>query len=146
MKTESEQIIEALKDVVEDGTHVVTVSDIVHGDIFNLEKQEENKPERNEKGQLLPGSTANPNGRPKGKTMKEYAREYYMSKSDEDKKAYIEWLDEKKPGFAWTMGEGNPSNDSKVDVTTKGEKISSLPQEAIAIIEEDLKKRKTDEL
>lgn len=31
-----------------------------------LEKTGQNKPMRNEKGQLLPGQTANPNGRPKG--------------------------------------------------------------------------------
>ncbi|MAG73698.1 hypothetical protein CL620_05240 [archaeon] len=29
----------------------------------------ENKPERNEKGQLLPGNTANPNGRPTGPSI-----------------------------------------------------------------------------
>jgi len=38
------------------------------------------------------------------------------------------WLDEKKPGFAWTMGEGNPDN--KTDLTSKGEKISNESTEA----------------
>jgi hypothetical protein len=79
-----------------------------------LDKQVKNKPLRNEKGQLLPGQTANPLGRPKEKTLKEYAREYYSLKTLEEKRAYIEWLDEKKPGFAWTMAEGNPSNDVNV--------------------------------
>ena len=69
--------------------------------------------ERNPDGTVKSG-VLNPNGRPKGKTMKEFARDYYMLKSDEEKRAYIEWLDDKKPGFAWTMGEGNPSSDDKM--------------------------------
>ena len=82
---------------------------------MELEKVEGNKIERDELGRILPGQESlNPNGRPKGKSMKEFAREYYMLKSDDEKRAYIEWLDEKKPGFAWTMGEGNPEN--KVDI------------------------------
>lgn len=96
---------------------------------------------RNPDGTFAEGSAPGP-GRPKGKTLKEYAREMFMLKTDEEKRAYLEWLEEKKPGFAWTMSEGNPSNDSKIDVTTKGEKVGSLPPEAIAIIEEDLKKKK----
>lgn len=32
-------------------------------------------PKRNEKGQLLPGNTANPNGRPKRKTIRDYYTE-----------------------------------------------------------------------
>ena len=66
-------------------------------------------------------------GRPKGKTMKVFAREYYMLKSDEEKRAYIEWLDEKKPGFAWTMGEGNP--DTKNEVNNTGNPIIVLSNE-----------------
>lgn len=33
---------------------------------MELDKTGENKPERDEHGRLLPGNTANPNGRPKG--------------------------------------------------------------------------------
>lgn len=87
------------------------------------EKQEEI---RNPDGTFKPGVSGNPTGRPKGKTMKEFAREYYMLKSDEEKIAYIEWLDEKKPGFAWTMGEGNPEN--KTDVTSGGQPIIQIAE------------------
>jgi hypothetical protein len=73
--------------------------------------------ERNPDGTIKSGAL-NPHGRPKGKTMKEFARDYYMAKTDEEKRAYIEWLDEKKPGFAWTMGEGNP--ETKTDITSAG--------------------------
>ena len=79
--------------------------------------------ERDELGRLLPGqSSLNPNGRPKGKTMKEFAREYYILKSEEEKRAYIEKLEEKRPGFAWEMGEGKP----KQDVDFQGEVTSKI--------------------
>ena len=79
------------------------------------EKQESNKPERDEKGRLLPGNTANPNGRPKGKTMKEFAREFLMSMGDEEK---VEWLKSLGKDIVWKMAEGNPHNseDSKVEL------------------------------
>lgn len=85
------------------------------------EKQDVIKPARDSKGRLLPGNTANPNGRPKGKTLKEFAREWYMLKSDEEKVKYIEEIEKKKPGFAWQMAEGNPSTSQ--DITSGGEKI-----------------------
>lgn len=76
---------------------------------------------RNSNGTFVEGTAPGP-GRPAGKTMKEYAREYFMLKSDVEKRAYIENLEEKKPGFAWTMGEGNPKQDT--DITTDGKPIT----------------------
>lgn len=72
-------------------------------------------------GTFGPGNLANPDGRPKGKTLKEYAREWYQSMTDEEKKAYVEKIEAKKPGFAWQMAEGNPSNevDLKQDTTVR---------------------------
>lgn len=87
--------------------------------------QDEIAIKRDEKGKFLPGTPPGP-GRPKGKTMKEYAREYFMLKSDDEKKEYIQWLEEKKPGFAWTMGEGNPEN--KTDVTSGGQPIIQIAE------------------
>ncbi len=72
---------------------------------------------RDEGGRILPGQKPlNPAGRPKGKTLKEFAREYYMLKTDDEKIAYIQMLEEKKPGFAWSMAEGNPHQSSDVDL------------------------------
>ena len=83
---------------------------------------EPNKTEekRNSDGTFAEGTAPGP-GRPKGKTMKEFAREYFMLKSDEEKIEYIENLEKVKPGFAWTMGEGNPKQDT--DVTSDGKQL-----------------------
>jgi len=65
------------------------------GDIkedINLEKQELNKPERDEKGRLLPGNTANPNGRPKGKTLTEVIRSKLEELSPDRRRTAMEWL------------------------------------------------------
>lgn len=78
-----------------------------------LDKQVENKVERDEKGRLLPGSTANPHGRPKGKTMKEFVADKFRYMSDEDKEL---WLAEHKVGGIdqWKMGEGQPKQDTEI--------------------------------
>jgi len=72
-------------------------------------------------GTFAEGTAPGP-GRPKGKTMKEFAREYFMLKSDAEKIEYIENLEKVKPGFAWTMGEGNPKQDT--DITTDGKPLT----------------------
>lgn len=79
---------------------------------------------RNPDGTLKPGHPNLGAGRPKGKTLKEYARDYYMLKTDEEKRAYIEELEKKKPGFAWTMAEGSPA--TSTDVTSGGEALQTL--------------------
>ena len=87
-----------------------------------LDKQEENKPARDEKGRLLPGNTANPAGRPKGKTMKEFAKEYLLNKTDEEKKAWIEENINKLD--IWKMAEGMPKQDTEVALDVKAKIIS----------------------
>lgn len=83
-----------------------------------LDNQEINKPKRDELGRLLPGNTANPLGRPKGKTLKEFAREYLMTLPDDEKTKYLAELPK---DIVWRMAEGNPKQDT--DVTSKGESI-----------------------
>jgi len=80
--------------------------------MVELEEQANNKPERDSKGRLLPGNTANPNGRPKN-TLKAFLAGKFREMSDEEKE---QWLEDNKdrisPEFIWKMAEGNPSNET----------------------------------
>jgi len=75
----------------------------------------------------------NRKGRPKGKTLKEYAREFLMSMSDEDKKNFLNSLN---PDVLWRMAEGNPHQTK--DITSGGHplqftdvaKDSGLPEDS----------------
>lgn len=72
------------------------------------------------------GQSGNPAGRPKGKTLKEFAREYLESLPDEEKVAYLATLPTE---IVWKMAEGNPKQDT--DVTSQGERIIIMPTELI---------------
>src|SRR5690349_16916493 len=78
------------------------------------------EPKRNPDGTFGVGNNANPAGRPKGKTMKEFAREFLMQMDDKQKKAWLKGL---APEVVWKMAEGNPAQ----DVTSGGEKIVQIP-------------------
>ena len=51
------------------------------------------------------GQIANPKGRPKGNTLKEFARIYLEKITDEEKIKFLNSLD---PDTVWKMAEGNP--------------------------------------
>ena len=53
----------------------------------------------------------NREGRPKGKTMKEFAREYLMAQTNEEKIAFLNSLSK---DTVWRMAEGNPANDMEI--------------------------------
>lgn len=74
------------------------------------------------KFQWKKGVSGNPNGRPVGKSMKEFAREYLTRMSEDDR---ILFLKELSPDLVFRMAEGNPAN--KTDITSQGEKILILP-------------------
>ena len=61
------------------------------------------------------GFCPNPKGRPKGKTMKDYARDYLAKLTDEERDEWLEGLDKET---VWKMSEGMPD--------TKGELNANL--------------------
>ena len=70
---------------------------------------------RNTDGTFVKGEpSANPLGRPKGKTLKEFVREHLMSLSDEEKLEYIKKIPK---DMVWKMAEGNPKQDSELDLS-----------------------------
>lgn len=81
------------------------------------------------------GISANPKGRPKGKTLKEFAREYLESLPDDEKVDYLASL---PTDIVWKMAEGNPEN--KTDITSKGEQIKTTNPKLIKLAEEYEKK------
>lgn len=66
-----------------------------------------------------PGQSGNPGGRPKGKTMKQYAREYLAAMPEEERIKFLSALDLKT---IWEMGEGKP----KQDIEVEGEMVSKV--------------------
>lgn len=64
------------------------------------------------------GQSGNILGRPKGKTMKEYAKEYLSKMTDEERD---EWLEGIPKEIIWKLAEGMP--DTKTDLTTAGQPI-----------------------
>jgi hypothetical protein len=65
------------------------------------------------------GQSGNIMGRPKGKTMKEYAREYLERMSDEERDEWLEGIEKYR---IWELAEG------KAHATTDGKFEVILPQ------------------
>jgi hypothetical protein len=71
------------------------------------------------------GQSGNPAGRPKGKTMKEYAKELLECQTDEERQEFLHGLPKE---IIWRMAEGNPSTNTDI---TSGGKPLILPSEII---------------
>ncbi len=76
----------------------------------DVEKQAKNKVDAIRPYMWKKGQSGNIMGRPKGKTMKEYAREYLERMTDEERD---EWLEGLNKDTIWEMAEGKAAQ--KVD-------------------------------
>lgn len=67
--------------------------------------------------QFKPGAEwkGNAGGRPKG-SLKDYVKHKFSSMTPEEKEAFLKKV---APDFVWRMGEGNPTDDHKVDAVVK---------------------------
>ena len=63
--------------------------------------------------QFKPGHSGNENGRPKGKSLKEYSREYLAGMTEDER---IDFLNTLPTESIWKMAEGNPKNDDNLKV------------------------------
>lgn len=58
------------------------------------------------------GQSGNIKGRPKGKTMKEWAKDYLSRMTDEERDEFMQGIPKDK---IWAMAEGNPETKSTVE-------------------------------
>lgn len=94
----------------------------------DLPNKTEDKPEalRGPDGRILRGSPPlNPKGRPKGQTLKEFARELLMSLTPAEKRKYLAELPK---DIVWKMAEGNPhqSVEEQVEVNVPQPLLEAL--------------------
>ena len=71
---------------------------------------------RNSLGRWVKGQSGNLAGRPKGKTMKEWAKEYLSKMTDEERD---EWMAGIPKETVWKMAEGNWTSEERHEVEMK---------------------------
>ena len=79
--------------------------------------QEEVSNKTTEKPWLFKKGNPGGPGRPVGKSLKEYSREYLAKMTDEERQDFLEGLPKID---IWKMSEGNPKQDTDMDITVTG--------------------------
>lgn len=87
--------------------------------------QDEVSNKTNDKPWLFKKGNPGGPGRPKGKSLKEYSREYLASLTDEERQEFLEGLPKID---IWKMAEGNPKTDVEADVTISGPAIIRIDE------------------
>lgn len=77
------------------------------------------------------GQSGNVLGRPKGKTMKEWARDFIARMTDEERDAWMEGLSKET---IWKMAEGNPETKADIKVKHSNEFKELTDEELLEII------------
>ena len=85
-------------------------------------------PQQDKAPQLAPyrfkkGVSGNPAGRPPGKSMKTWVKEYLMRLPDDER---VEFVNALPPTLVWQMAEGNP--DTKSDIKLENESTFTAEQ------------------
>lgn len=81
--------------------------------------------------QFKPGNPGGP-GRPPGKSLKDYSREYLAAMTDEERQEFMAGLDKID---IWKMAEGNPATNT--DITSGGEPLPFMTLDALRKDESD---------
>jgi len=78
------------------------------------------------------GQSGNLAGRPKGKTMKEYAKELLSCQTEEQRQDFLDGLPKE---IVWKMAEGNPTSETNSNIKINAtDEIKKLAGETISSI------------
>lgn len=83
--------------------------------------ESDNQKENSKPWLFKKGKSGNPAGRPKGVTLKEYARDFLAKLTEEERQEFMEGLPKET---IWKMAEGNPHN--ATDITSAGQAIFNI--------------------
>jgi len=79
------------------------------------DNEEEYKPSRAHLWK--PGQSGNPAGRKPGQSLTEFARGYFYDMTLEEKKAYIQAVEAKRPGFMLEIAEGKARENKHISIS-----------------------------